>query len=102
MTSEPGFQGRVHFLVRIGAVVVNAPWLDEFVSELLSFPGRHDDQVDALTQGLAWRLSARSPPRSAHSSCRRTDSFRARRIGGERYGKRGRAVAHRSTRSAQQ
>jgi hypothetical protein len=21
---------------------------------LLSFPGRHDDQVDALTQGLAW------------------------------------------------
>jgi predicted phage terminase large subunit-like protein len=32
-----------------------APWLDEFVSELLSFPGRHDDQVDALAQGLAWR-----------------------------------------------
>jgi NAD dependent epimerase/dehydratase family len=22
--------------------------------ELLAFPGRHDDQVDALTQGLAW------------------------------------------------
>src|SRR6202166_741753 len=33
----------------------DAPWLEEFVSELLSFPGRHDDQVDALTQGLAWR-----------------------------------------------
>jgi predicted phage terminase large subunit-like protein len=32
-----------------------APWLDEFVHELLSFPGRHDDQVDALAQGLAWR-----------------------------------------------
>ena len=31
-----------------------APWLDEFVAELLAFPGRHDDQVDALTQGLAW------------------------------------------------
>ena len=27
-------------------------------SELLSFPGRHDDQVDALVQGLAWRRSA--------------------------------------------
>jgi predicted phage terminase large subunit-like protein len=27
----------------------DATWLDEFV-ELLSFPGRHDDQVDALTQ----------------------------------------------------
>jgi hypothetical protein len=24
------------------------------IPELLSFPGRHDDQVDALTQGLAW------------------------------------------------
>jgi predicted phage terminase large subunit-like protein len=23
-------------------------------AELLAFPGRHDDQVDALTQGLAW------------------------------------------------
>jgi hypothetical protein len=29
------------------------PWLAEFLSELLSFPGRHDDQVDALSQGLA-------------------------------------------------
>jgi predicted phage terminase large subunit-like protein len=33
----------------------DAPWLEAFVAELLSFPGRHDDQVDALTQGLAWR-----------------------------------------------
>ena len=32
----------------------NAPWLEEFVHELLSFQGRHDDQVDALSQGLAW------------------------------------------------
>src|SRR3979490_2683789 len=31
-----------------------AGWLEKFVAELLSFPGRHDDQVDALTQGLAW------------------------------------------------
>jgi predicted phage terminase large subunit-like protein len=31
-----------------------ATWLDEFTAELLAFPGRHDDQVDALTQGLAW------------------------------------------------
>ena len=36
----------------------NAPWLEAFVAELLSFPGRHDDQVDALTQGLAWRREA--------------------------------------------
>jgi predicted phage terminase large subunit-like protein len=40
----------------------DAPWLDEFVSELLSFPGRHDDQVDALTQGLAWRREAWKGP----------------------------------------
>ena len=31
-----------------------AGWLEDFVAELLAFPGRHDDQVDALTQGLAW------------------------------------------------
>jgi predicted phage terminase large subunit-like protein len=31
-----------------------APWLEGFIAELLAFPGRHDDQVDALTQGLAW------------------------------------------------
>lgn len=42
-----------------------APWLDEFVHELLSFPGRHDDQVDALSQGLAWQRQVwkRPPPR---------------------------------------
>jgi predicted phage terminase large subunit-like protein len=33
----------------------DAPWLEEFIHELLSFKGRHDDQVDALSQGLAWR-----------------------------------------------
>ena len=32
----------------------SARWKEEFVAELLAFPGRHDDQVDALTQGLAW------------------------------------------------
>ena len=32
-----------------------ADWLDDFETELLSFPrGRHDDQVDALTQFLEW------------------------------------------------
>jgi predicted phage terminase large subunit-like protein len=32
-----------------------AAWLEEFTAELLAFPGGlHDDQVDALTQGLAW------------------------------------------------
>jgi len=40
----------------------DAPWLEEFVSELLSFPGRHDDQVDALAQGLAWRRETWKAP----------------------------------------
>jgi predicted phage terminase large subunit-like protein len=40
----------------------NAPWLEAFVAELLSFPGRHDDQVDALTQGLAWHRESWKPP----------------------------------------
>ena len=32
-----------------------APWLAPFKSEVLAFPsGRHKDQVDALTQQLAW------------------------------------------------
>jgi phage terminase large subunit-like protein len=39
--------GSVRLLVRAG-------WLEEFVAELLAFPSRHDDQVDALTQALAW------------------------------------------------
>ncbi len=30
-----------------------APWLDDFVEEFAAFPrGRHDDQVDALSQAL--------------------------------------------------
>ena len=33
----------------------NGPWLPEFLSELLAFPnGRHDDQVDSVSQFLFW------------------------------------------------
>ncbi len=31
----------------------------EFTAELLAFPGCHEDQVDALTQGLAWGRTRR-------------------------------------------
>ena len=37
---------------------LRAQWLEGFEGELLAFPGRHDDQVDALTQGLAWGREA--------------------------------------------
>ncbi len=33
----------------------STPWLDAFNTEILAFPhGRHDDQVDALSQLMAW------------------------------------------------
>jgi len=33
----------------------NADWLDDFHAELMQFPnGRHDDQVDSLSQFLRW------------------------------------------------
>jgi predicted phage terminase large subunit-like protein len=35
-----------------------AAWLEEFMAELLAFPGRHDDQVDALIQAMAWAREA--------------------------------------------
>jgi predicted phage terminase large subunit-like protein len=47
--TQPRFEsGSVHFLE-------NASWLDDLVDELLGFPeGRHDDQVDSISQALAW------------------------------------------------
>lgn len=44
----------------------DAPWLAEYVSELLAFPnGAHDDQVDSTSQALGWlsrRIAAGVPP----------------------------------------
>ena len=47
--STPIFQrGAVH-------LPDHAPWLDEYVKELISFPrAKHDDQVDATSQFLGW------------------------------------------------
>ncbi len=39
-----------------------APWLDEFRCEVLAFPyGKHDDQVDALSQLMTWAEDRRIP-----------------------------------------
>ena len=39
-----------------------APWLDDYVGELVGFPGtRHDDQVDSTTQALTHLDRARGP-----------------------------------------
>ncbi|MEE9245039.1 MAG: phage terminase large subunit, partial [Gemmatimonadota bacterium] len=38
-----------------------APWLDDFLLEVLAFPhGRFDDQVDSLSQFLAWAAKPRT------------------------------------------
>ena len=41
----------------------NAPWLDAYLLELLSFPNsKNDDQVDSTVFALAWTtLNPRSP-----------------------------------------
>lgn len=49
--------------VEAGALLLpaKAPWLDAFVNELMAFPGRHDDQVDALVQLLIYTEQNRLP-----------------------------------------
>ena len=40
----------------------DAPWLDELRTEFLAFPyGKHDDQVDALSQLMTWAEDWRIP-----------------------------------------
>ena len=40
----------------------DAPWLDDFRCEVLAFPnGKHDDQVDALSQLMTWTEDWRIP-----------------------------------------
>jgi len=37
-----------------------ADWLDDFLLEMLAFPhGRHDDQVDSVSQYLKWAATRR-------------------------------------------
>ncbi len=54
-----------------------APWVDPLMAELTAFPtGAHDDQVDALTQGLralAPILRGYVPPRTAPPHARERD-----------------------------
>jgi phage terminase large subunit-like protein len=43
--------------IEAGHVLIpkTAPWLDDLKMEVLAFPhGRHDDQVDSMTQFLNW------------------------------------------------
>ena len=50
--------------IEAGTVVLpqSAPWLSEFEREVMAFPGgRHNDQVDALSQGLDRAFISRAP-----------------------------------------
>jgi predicted phage terminase large subunit-like protein len=50
------------------ALPSTAPWLDELRTEVLAFPhGRHDDQVDALSQLMTWDQERRIPRASIRS-----------------------------------
>ena len=45
-------------------VRADAPWLQEFLDALHTFPkGAHDDQVDALVQGVRWLTQGLHEPR---------------------------------------
>jgi predicted phage terminase large subunit-like protein len=57
-----------------------APWLDDLKAELLAFPrGRHDDQVDALSQFLEWLARRRWRERCRAEIEERDRTWRARR-----------------------
>jgi predicted phage terminase large subunit-like protein len=46
------------------AVPADAPWIAEFQREITLFPnGKHDDQVDSLTQFLKWLAEPSAEPR---------------------------------------
>ena len=52
-----------YFVERRVFVKASEPWSVELVNEWMRFPvGRHDDQVDAMSQYLAWRLENPRPP----------------------------------------
>jgi predicted phage terminase large subunit-like protein len=46
------------------AVPANAPWIADFQREVAVFPqGKHDEQVDSLSQFLRWHAAPRGTPR---------------------------------------
>jgi hypothetical protein len=52
----------------------SAPWLDEFLLEYVAFPGgKHDDQMDALSQFLNGRTTAET---RGQFSCDWGDDYR--------------------------
>jgi Terminase RNaseH-like domain len=69
-------------LVESGRVCVpeSAAWLNDFIEEMISFPGApHDDQVDALTQALAYMRSSGGDSESFQEMGRQMAAYDAQR-----------------------
>lgn len=68
------------FQIEAGNLLLSrqAPWLSEFQAECLAFPnGRHDDQVDSMSQAIIWSMNRH---KVLHGRLR--DLLRAKRAGG--------------------
>lgn len=61
--------------VESGALLLpeKAPWRDAFVTEVLSFPGRYDDQVDAVVQLVIYTEENRIPRLAVSPMVERAD-----------------------------
>lgn len=56
-------------VIEAGRVFIpkSAIWLSDFIAEVVAFPaGRHDDQVDAMSQILNWAERPRATVRILH------------------------------------
>jgi predicted phage terminase large subunit-like protein len=62
-----------HFHAGVVHFPEDAPWLDELMTELLGFPGVRDDQVDSISQALAFIRAGANPIAAAASRCRFDD-----------------------------
>jgi len=76
-SKEERLESVLHYFVE-GRVFIkeSEPWSEELASEWMRFPvGRHDDQVDAMSQYLAWRQE--NPPRQFYIAKGGTSEDRA-------------------------
>jgi predicted phage terminase large subunit-like protein len=67
--SKPERMAAQSAVIEAGKVFIpnSAPWIDVFRLELMAFPsGKHDDQVDSLSQFLNWVENRGLGPRMVH------------------------------------
>jgi predicted phage terminase large subunit-like protein len=76
-SKEARLESVLHYFVERRVFIKESePWSVELLNEWMRFPvGRHDDQVDAMTQYLAWRQE--NPPRQFYLAKGGTSEDRA-------------------------